>query len=174
MLCAIGIFVWSVFQSRREGNGITASFSPRRGGGLAANGYEELGRFNPPTYRDLGGAPANSPDFRTAISNYSQRDYQSAIDSLEAVVKRQPDAAEARFYLGICDLFTKKFAAGNRELRQVIATGDTPYLEQARYYLAKGLLAESNPTEAREQLDDVVAMHRDLEPQAESLLAQLR
>ncbi len=90
------------------------------------------------------------------------------------MVKARPDAVEARFYLGVCYLFTKNFAAGNRELRQVIAAGETPYLEQARFYLAKGLLATNDGAGARQQLDDVIGLHGSLEQQAESLLAQFR
>ncbi len=59
-------------------------------------------------------------------------------------------------------------------MRQVVAAGETPYLEQARFYLAKGLLATNNKAGARQQLDAVIELHGNLEQQAESLLAQFR
>ena len=44
MVIAMGIFIWSIVQSSREGARITASESPRTGGGIAAGGYEALAR----------------------------------------------------------------------------------------------------------------------------------
>src|SRR5258707_15769170 len=73
MLIAMGIFIWSVVQSKREGSRITASESPRTGGGMAAGGYEVLARVYPPAYRVMGGAKSPRPaGFKTAIERYSE------------------------------------------------------------------------------------------------------
>ena len=175
MLIAMGIFIWSVLQSKREGMRITASESPRTGGGIAAGGYELLARVYPPAYRDLGGARSARPaEFRTAIQQYSNRDYTAAISSLAAVLDKHPDLVEARLYLGICYLFANNRPAGVDELRKTVEAGETPYLEQARFYLAKGLLGAGDITGARQQLNDTIAMHGDMEQQAETLLARVK
>ena len=175
MLIAMGIFIFSVVESRREGARVTASESPRTGGGVAPKGYETLARVYPPAYRDLGGAHAERPpEFRTAIERYSQRDYTAAMAGLAAAIAKQPDLVEARLYLGICYLFANDRPRGIAELRNVIEAGDTPYLEQARFYLAKGLLGAGDISGARQQLNDTIAMHGDLEQQAETLLIRVK
>jgi len=175
MLIAMGIFIWSVVESSREGARITASESPRTGGGIAAGGYEVLARVYPPAYRDLGGARSQRPaEFRHAIERYSHRDYTAAIPGLAAVVDKQPDLVEARLYLGICYLFMNNRSAGIVELRKAVDAGNTPYLEQARFYLAKGLLGAGDIASARQQLNDTIAMHGDMEQQAETLLARVK
>lgn len=173
MVCAIGIFLWSMFSSRREGSHVTASESVRPGGGLVSGGYQALARFNPPAYQPAGNSK-RPPQFTTAIERYSQRDFAAAIPGLAAAVQAQPDFVEARFYLGVCYLFTEDRAGGIAQLRGVVAAGETPFLERARFYLAKGLLASGDIPAAREQLDNAIAMHGDMEQQAESLLAQIK
>lgn len=166
MLGAIGIFVWSVVQSRREGGTVTANQFPGRA-------TETLARVFPPAYHPVGSL-ARPAAFNTAIARYSQRDYAGAIPGLAALVETKPDFVEARFYLGICNLATGNAASGIAELRKTIAAGNTPYLEQARFYLAKGLLGSGDIAGARQQLDDTIAMHGDLALQAEALQAQIK
>lgn len=175
MLIAIGIFAYSVLQSSREGGHITANESPRTGGGVASGGYEFLARVYPPAYRDLGGTGSERPaEFRTAIERYSHRDYDGAITGLAKAVDKKPDFVEARLYLGICYLSANNRASGIAELRKVVEAGDTPYREQARFYLAKGLLGTGDVVGARQQLNDTIAMHGDLEQQAEALLTRVK
>lgn len=166
MLGAIGIFIWSVVQSRREGGTVTANQLPGRGN-------EMLARVFPPAYRPVGSSPRPAA-FNAAIARYSQRDYAGAIPALVALVETNPDFIEARFYLGICYLSTGNGAAGIAELRKVIDAGTSPYLEQAHFYLAKGLLGAGDVAGARQQLDDTIAMHGDLALQAEALLTQIK
>jgi tetratricopeptide (TPR) repeat protein len=166
MLCAIGIFVWSVVQSRREGGTVTANQLPGR-----AN--ETLARVFPPAYRRVG-SQATPAAFNTAIARYSQRDYAGAIPGLATLVETKPDFVGAHFYLGICYLSTGNAASGIAELRKTIDAGNSPYLEQARFYLAKGLLGSGDIAGARQQLDEVIAIHGDLALQAEALQAQIK
>lgn len=174
MLIAIGIFIWSVIESSREGARVTASESPRTGGGMAIAQYEVLARVYPPAYRDLGDPKSPRPaEFRTAIEQYSKRDYTAAIAGLAAVVDSQPGFMEARLYLGICYLFMNNRTAGIEQLRKVVDAGDTPYLEQSRFYLAKGLIGAGDIAGARQQLNDAIAMHGGMLQQAETLLTRI-
>lgn len=166
LLCAMGIFIWSVIQSRREGGTVTANQVPGR-----AN--ETLARVFPPAYHPVGSL-SRPAAFNTAITRYSQRDYAGAIPGLAALVETKPDFVEARFYLGICYLSTGNAASGIAELRKTVDAGNTPYLEQARFYLAKGLIGSGDMEGARQQLDETIAMHGDLALQAESLQAQIK
>jgi hypothetical protein len=107
------------------------------------------------------------------MEHYRNRDFAGAIPGLRASTAAEGDGPEARFYLGICSLLTGDRAAGVQDLQMVINDGDTPYLESARYYLAKGLLGKGDVPGTRGQLEKVIAMHGDLGKRSEFLLTQI-
>ena len=175
MLIAIVGFIWSVFQSSREGGRVTANTPPRSAGGAGpSRNYDWLAHFNPPAYRHAEGEAEKSAEFRAAMRRYSNTDYAGAIAGLQATVGEHSDYVEARFYLGICLLYTNNRSSGIGELRSVVSAGNTPYLEQARFYLAKGLLGMGDVGGARQQLDNLIALHGELAQQAEALFAQIK
>jgi len=158
MAIALGVLFWQAKQSRRDQGAKTIT----RPVEIPAERYQLLARFEPPSH-------SASAQLRTAMDRYRQRDYAGAIPILRA-----QNSAEAHFYLGICDLLTNNSAAGIRELRSVIDAGDTPFLEQARFYLAKGLLGSGDVNAAKQELESVIAMHGVLEKPAQALLAQIQ
>jgi hypothetical protein len=107
------------------------------------------------------------------MERYVKRDFAGAIPGLRTSVAAQADGPEAQFYLGICSLLIGDRSAGVQDLQSVIGAGDTPYLESARFFLAKGLLGKGDVVGTRGQLEKVIAMHGDLEKRSESLLTQI-
>ena len=125
---------------------------------------------------DYDGSPAHNQDsreFQAAMDRYQQRDYSGAIPALRSSLEVQPQSVEARFYLGICLLLTSDRAGGIEELKAVTAAGNTPYLEPARFYLAKALLADGNIRGADVQLRVIVEMHGKFEKRAQALHDQI-
>jgi TolA-binding protein len=139
---------------------------------IPAERIELLARIEPPAYEAAASADV-APEFRAAMENYRKRDYAGAIAGLRAAVQAEPQSAEAHFYLAICLLMTNDRAGGIQELQAVIAAGSAPYLEAARFYLAKALLADRNIRGADVQLRVIVEMHGKLEKQAQALHAQI-
>jgi hypothetical protein len=133
--------------------------------------YELLAAFPAPEYVPETPAPK---DFLKAMTRYASQDLAGAMPGLRAVANATPSFIAARFYLGICLLLTGNRISGIQELRAVTEAGDTPYLERARFYLAKGLIAEHDIARAQTQLESLIAQHGDLEKQAAALLAQIR
>jgi hypothetical protein len=131
-----------------------------------------LARFDPPEYEPANDAQ-NSPEFRSAMEHYNRHDYAGALSGLRAAVQAQPQSVEERFYLAICLLLTSDRSEGIQVLKDVTGGGNTPYLESARFYLAKALLSEGNLAGADLQLRIIVEMHGQLEKQAQALHAQL-
>lgn len=171
MAIAVGVFMWLASESRREaGLGRTANAPPQSTRKIPAERIELLARFDPPPYEP---AAEDSRQFRMAMQRYQQRDYAGAILLLRVAADAQPESAGSRFYLAICELLTNDRTSGVAELRNVIADGNTPYLERARFYLAKGLLASGDIRGADTQLRIVVEMHEALEKQAQVMLAQI-
>jgi len=169
---AVVVFAWLASESRKEaGEGRTANAHPLRGGQIPDERLQLLSRFEPPAV----GASAKEPiAFAPAMARYANRDYAGAIPGLRKVVSIQPDFWEARFYFGICLLLTNHTAEGIAQLRAVTASPPSPWVEKARFYLAKALLSQSDRAGAQQQLDVVIALAGSLEPQARALLAQIQ
>lgn len=114
----------------------------------------ELGRVTqPPIYLGVPvrQAPAR-PDsvFDVAMSAYSAGEYAGAIASLENALAAGVDPAPAHFFRGASLLMLDRDAADAFEA--VIAAGESPYLAEAHYYLAKALLRRGDPDGALVQL----------------------
>jgi lipoprotein NlpI len=57
---------------------------------------------------------------------------------------------------------------------ETIALGDSPYLEEAHFYLAKAYLQKGNTDEAKKLLQSTVRLRSEREAEARLLLRQLQ
>jgi len=174
MLVAMSVFAWLAWTSREEsGVGRVAGAQPANSAinVIPDERYELLAAFQPPEY-----APdaAGSKSFQDAMAKYEKQDYAGAAPALRTVADAQPGFMPARFYLGVSLLLSGNRIEGIQELRALTMAGDNPYMERARFYLAKGLIAEHDITRAQQQLQDLIAQHGRLEKQATVLLSQIR
>jgi TolA-binding protein len=178
MLVAMGVFGWLVWISGHEpGVGRVAGARVQApASSIPDERYEMLAAFRAPEYVAETPAPNGfqNADFQKAMQRYARQDFAGAIPELRAAANAMPGFIAARFYLGICLLLTGDRISGIQELRAVIEAGGTPYQERARFYLAKGLIAEHDVSRARTQLESLIAQHGELEKQATALLAQIR
>jgi len=112
--------------------------------------------------------------FREAMSLYAKGDYAGAIPGLEAAAKADPEDAGAPFFLGVSWVLTEHDAAAMEALRTAIALGDSPYLEEAKLYLARALLRSGDPDAAVRELEAIVKLHGDREDEAQQLLRKIQ
>jgi hypothetical protein len=136
-----------------------------------------LGRFEPPEFappRLRGVSSEATRRFHAAMSRYSGGDFAGALAELESASRMAPEAPGPRFFLGICLLLESRIEEGTERLRETVALGDTPYLEEARFYLAKGLLLGGDQAAAEAELEETIALEGDLEDEARELLDRLR
>ena len=135
-----------------------------------------LARFEPPPYEApvLRGTENEARKlFQAAMTHYLAGAHAKAVDGLRLATARDPRASDAGFFLGVCFLLTKQPQPGITELRRTIALGDSPYLEEAHFYLAKGLLQVGDVNAARRELRTMIALAGDHEREAKQLLAQV-
>lgn len=166
MAIALGVLAWQAKVSRQE-------IGPKevvRATTVPAERYELLAQFDPPAYK----ARKNPGEFESAMRDYGSHDYAGAVRRLQAFTANHQTNVEARFYLGISLLLDNNRTAGIAELRNVISSGQAPYVEQAGFYAAKALLGAHDVRAAQEQLQQVINLHGDLAKQAEILLQQLK
>ena len=98
--------------------------------------------------------PADSL-FERAMTAYTGGNYGAAATELARALAAGSDSAPALFFLGASELMTGRPAAAADALRRVIALGDTPYLPEAHYYLAKALLHAGDGDAALRELGAV-------------------
>jgi tetratricopeptide (TPR) repeat protein len=135
----------------------------------------ELARFDPPAYTPtvLRGAQDEAMrKFHAAMKFYQRGRYDLAVPGLREAARLNPQDAGAPFFLGAGYLLSGKADDGIAALRQCVALGDTPYLEEARYYLAKAFLSKGDLTAARRELEEVIRLKGDHEDEARRLLQQ--
>jgi hypothetical protein len=173
MLIAMGVFGWLAWTSRQEpGIGrVAGAHAQPPAGPIPDERYELLAAFRAPEYVPESQAPKG---FNDAMKRYANGDFAGAIPRLRAAAAHAPSFIAARFYLGTCLLLTHDRISGIQELTAVTEAGENVYLERARFYLAKGLIAEHDIVRAQAQLDRVIALHGELEKQAAALLVQIR
>ncbi len=172
MLVAMSVFGWLAWTSRQEaGVGHVAGTVVKAPAvAIPDERYELLAAFQAPEYVPESTAPK---DFESAMKLYASQDFAGAIRGLRGRALATPSFGASHFYLGICLLLTGDRISGIQELRGVVDAGPSPYLERARFYLAKGLIAEHDIPRAQTQLKALIAQHGDLEKQATVLLTQI-
>lgn len=110
--------------------------------------------------------------FQAAMWRYREKDYEGAIPGLDAAAGLNPKAPHISFFLAICNLLTDRLDPAVAVFEKTIALGESPYLEEAHFYLAKARMRQGNVPEARAGLERTVARHGRLAPEARRLLKE--
>ena len=135
-----------------------------------------LAAFEAPAYTPLrlrGSPDETAQTFRQAMTRYARGDYKAAIAGLARAAESDPRAPHVSFFLGIALLLDGRTDDGIRQLRATIGLGDSAFLEDAHFYLAKAYLRRSDVAEARQEIERVIALDGDRRAEAEGLLADL-
>jgi tetratricopeptide (TPR) repeat protein len=136
-----------------------------------------LASIKPPLYVPpaLRGAQDEAAErFRRGMTLYQEGRYDAAIPDLRAAADQDPEKAGIRFFLGICLLLTGQTEAGIGELQATISLGESVYLEEAHFYLAKAHLGKGDLGRAKEEFNWVLEKGDNLKEEAAQILAQLQ
>ena len=135
-----------------------------------------LARVEPPPYAPAALRGPNDEagaKFDAAMRLYVKGDYAGASKGLEAAVALEPNTPQYAFFLGACHLLTDRADLAVDGLSKAIAAGESPYLEESHFYLAKARLRQGNIAAAREELQRTIERQGRLEAEARRLLAQV-
>jgi tetratricopeptide (TPR) repeat protein len=130
------------------------------------------GLTQPPVYLGVSVRQAPSqPDslFADAMAAYAMGDYTVAAAELPRAIAAGADAVPAQFFAGASLLMIDRPTDAVEAFRSVIAAGDTPYLAEARYYLAKALLRLGQTDEALRELRTAAADGAEISGEARAL-----
>ena len=108
------------------------------------------------------------------MTAYRAGNCETAIAGLRRALAIDGTLMPARFYLGACELRAGHVEEAVPTLQRVIAAGESPYLEDARFLLAKARIRQGDMNGAREELRRVVSLNGDRRDEARRLLEQLR
>lgn len=136
-----------------------------------------LAGIKPPLYIPpaLRGAQDEAAErFRTGMTLYQEGRYDAAIPDLRAASDLNPKGAGIRFFLGICLLLAGQTDAGIGELQETISLGESVYLEEAHFYLAKAFIGKGDISGAKEEFNWVLERSGALKEEAGQILTQLQ
>ncbi len=111
--------------------------------------------------------------FREAMELYAKGEWSAALPALREASRLDPEAAHVSFYLGACALLAGHHAEAVESLRRVVALGETPFLEESRFYLAKAYLGGGDLAAARAELQATVELGGPRLDEARKLLEKL-
>jgi tetratricopeptide (TPR) repeat protein len=137
---------------------------------------EQLARVEPPRYEPLklrGAADEATARFQRGMERYGKADYAGAVDNLRAAADLDPDGIHILFFLGISHLMMGQDDAAIDRLRATIARGDSAYLEEAHWYLAKAFLRRKDLGAAESQLKTLIQLRGPKRGEARELLSQV-
>ena len=148
-----------------------ASPESRRVEVLARLARAEPPRYSPSVLR--GAADEATVSFKEGMKDYVAGDYGAAIPSLRQAAHLDPERPDIAFFLAASELLAGNTASAIGEFERTIAMGDTPFLEEAHFYLAKAYLAQGEVDRARAELTTVQSLRGERLSEAGELLAQL-
>jgi tetratricopeptide (TPR) repeat protein len=140
----------------------------------AGSSIEQLASVEPPSYEPgtlRGPLDEATQRFQRGMERYRKGDYAKTVDELRAAQKLDPDAAHISFFLGVSHLMLGHDDTAIDALRATIALGDSPYLEDAHFYLAKAFLRRKDLDAAEAQLNQVIRLRGSESEEARRLLA---
>jgi tetratricopeptide (TPR) repeat protein len=190
LVLAVGMVMWMRLPQPSRAPELTATEPPSRGqtadtppppqqpdGAVTPGPSLELlarvdpPRYEPPTLRDV-------PDEATArflrgMERYRKAEYAAAVEDLRRAAESDPDAAHIRFFLGVTHLMLGHDADAIDRLQATIALGDSAYLEEAHWYLAKAFLRRKDLGAAEAELKKLIQLRGSASDAAGRLLAQI-
>jgi hypothetical protein len=130
------------------------------------------GLTQPPVYLGVAVRQAASRSdslFEAAMAEYVTGDFAAAAEGLSRALAAGADTVPVQFFAGASLLMTDRPADAAEAFRSVINGGDTPYLAEARYYLAKALLRLGQTDAALRELRAAAADTMEIAGEARAL-----
>ena len=107
------------------------------------------------------------------MKRYSGQDWPGALPCLREAARLEPDRAQFAFYLGVSALMQEEMHEAMGSLSRVVARGESPFLEESRFFLAKAHLRAGNIPAARRELQKTVELAGERRAEAQELLDKL-
>ena len=147
-----------------------------QGPAMTPESLDRLASIEPPSYSaSILRQPSDDAQlrFQDAMQFYSKGDFGKAQQELRKAADLDPDAVNVSFFLGVALLLTNSTDDGIDELSRTISMGDSPYLEEAYLYRARGFLGRAEVPAARLDLEALIKLQGSQQTRARELLDAL-
>lgn len=136
---------------------------------------QDLASFFPLAYVPPTKPPgvAAERQLRTAMQLYMNQQIPQAAAALEEVIRLEPNFTYAKLYSGVCALLQGESGKAERRFREVLASGEEFYRDEARFYLAKALFVQRDIEEGEKELRLLASGRSQWAEQARNLLPLL-
>ena len=138
--------------------------------------WAQLGAIVPPAYSPLrlrSNVTDAQREFRSAMEPYAAKNYADAAAALRRAVALPGAPVDARLYHGVSELQAGQVQDAASAFERVIAFGESAYLEDAHFFLAKARIRQRDVAAARTHLLRVIALAGDRQEEARQLMSQL-
>ncbi len=137
---------------------------------------EDLAAINPPHYgpNNLRGNLTEAHQrFQSAMEHYLNGDYTRALSGLQAAAVLDSNALDIRFFKAACEQIGGDSESAMVGYRFIIDQGDSPFLEEAHFFLAKSYLKLGRLEAARNELQILISIDGDMADEAIDLVSRL-
>jgi TolA-binding protein len=162
-------------ESRADG-AVVPSTAPMRVPERRADLLVRLARVEPPRYSSSvlrGIADEATAAFHEGMHSYMAGDFGAAVPPLRNAARLDPARPDIAFFLAVSELLSGDVAAATVAFKRTIDMGETPFREEAHFYLAKAHLKQDDVRGARHELEVVKGLHGALRHDADAILKQL-
>ena len=135
-----------------------------------------LARVEPPTFSPLvlrGSQDEASRLFRDGMQDYMRGNYAAAIPAFARASAADDSRPNIVFYLAASQLMNGDLLAAESSFRGIIGRGETPFLSESHFYLAKAHLARGDVVAARVELEQTATLPGAQQQEAARLLTEL-
>jgi tetratricopeptide (TPR) repeat protein len=135
-----------------------------------------LARVEPPRYLATvlrGSTDEATLRFQEGMKVYATQNFRGTVPILREAAALDPSRPDIAFFLGASELLSDDTTGAVKELRRTIAMGDTPFLEEAHFYLAKAYLKQGDTDSARAELTKAKALREEKGEEVDEMLAEL-
>jgi tetratricopeptide (TPR) repeat protein len=122
----------------------------------------------------VNSAPEKRPLFKDAMLAYLDRNYDDATELLEKDLQTEPDAPDANFYLGVCELLSGQADESLGHLQIAAKSAPSSLAQQAHFYLAKAYVQTRDLASAEKELSAAAAIVGQFTASARADLASVQ
>lgn len=124
------------------------------------------------TMESLNASRGKEPTVNDAMKNFNAGDYQTAGEQFNAILKKDPNNADALYYGGICDYINNTNTKGEKNFDKLLKNGNR-YIEGSKWYKANILIQKGKKEEARKLLNDLANTNSSYKERAIKKLAEM-
>ncbi|MBS1612324.1 MAG: hypothetical protein JST49_05840 [Bacteroidetes bacterium] len=118
------------------------------------------------------GGKTNVPTQAEAMKNFNAGDYKTSAEQFDAILKNQPNNADAQYFGGVSDYLNGNLNKSEKQFDKLLKSGDR-YLEGSKWYKANILIKKGKTSDAKKILNELSNTNNPYKERATNKLKEL-